>query len=190
MLADHVLVDRLDDPVGVLDRFGEGGRALEVVQPALHHAFGRATERDQRAGPPTPFARGGMAVLCVRIEDRARPAGGRAQGRPPDADVAGADHRHFPRNRHAIASSASAPAGSTRSNSSRRAVGGWTSMATRANDPFGSSFVRPRACPSSRSTEIRKSLNVRTSGWMRYAIASTSLMTAPSSPSRCLWNST
>src|SRR2546422_247427 len=183
-------MNRLDDPVGVRDRFGEELCVHQLREAALHDALRRATQGHERARASLDFDRRALHGAGVQVEDRDRPSGRRAQRRPADADVAGADHRNLAGNRHASASSTSAPAGSTRSNSSRRTGGGCTSIATRVNEPFGPSFVRPRLWPSSKSTVRRGSLNVSTSGWTRYAMARTSLITAPSSPSCFLWNST
>src|SRR5207247_857143 len=85
--------------------------------------------------------------LRVRVEDRDGPARRCAERRPAHADVAGPDHGDLAWNRHAMASSAGAPTGggwggrgSTRSNRSRRTGAGFTSMATRVNEPLESSF--------------------------------------------------
>src|SRR6266436_866738 len=189
LLRRDVFVNRLDDPIGIPDRFGEELRAHQLREAALHDALRRAIECHERTSASLDLDRRALHGPGVQVENRDRPSGRRAQRRPADADVAGADHGNLAGNRHAIASSTSAPA-STRSNSSRRTGGGWTSIATRVNEPFGFSFVRPRLWPSSRSTTSRRSLKVSTSGWSRYAMARTSLITAPSNPSCFLWNST
>src|SRR5262249_26450294 len=173
-----------------LDRFRQKAGAAQLTETAFDDGLGRATERHQGAGAPLDLVRRACHRLRVHIEDRHGPAGRCAQRGPTHADVARADDGHLAGNRQAIASSTWAPAGRTRSNNMRRTGAGYTSIATRVNEPLGSSLVRPRLGPSSSETARRRSLNVSTSGWIKYAIARTSLITAPSRPSSLLWNST
>src|SRR6266576_2256857 len=113
---------RLDDPIGILDCFGEKLSPHHLREATLYDALGRATQSHERARAPLDFDRRAFHGLRVQVEDRHRPTGRRAQRSPADADVAGADHGNLAGN-HAIASSTSTPA-STRSNISRRTGGG------------------------------------------------------------------
>jgi hypothetical protein len=45
LLGGDILVNSFDDPVGVLNYFGDGPRAHQITQTSFHDRFGRAAER-------------------------------------------------------------------------------------------------------------------------------------------------